>query len=155
MFAKYHQTVEILITAANANGINVQIPFPQQPQLQSYNVEGQKVYIHAIESYSNTALTSSPLSPGVNVATPFDLQNAALTLVEGNAFLRRSIPLTRLNNAWATGPNFMVPYQTPIVWADLFEVDWTKCYINIFSIPPVLPFSYVFSVYYDYSPATY
>lgn len=150
--AKYHQIVEIKVNADNANGINVAIPFEQQPQLQSYNVQGQKVWIHAIETYSSSAILFSPLSPGIATASPYDLQNATLTLVEGNSFLRKSIPLTRLNSAFATGPSFVAAQQQVIAWQELYEIDWTKCYINILSIPPVLPFSYLFGVYYDYSP---
>lgn len=144
--------VEIPITATNATGINVDINFQQQPQLQSYNVAGQKVYIKAIQAFSNTSIATSPITTANPVASPGDLQNATLTLVEGDKEMRKRIPLTALNNSFGTGPSFVPPSQDLFKFRDLWELDWTKCYITLLSVPPSVPFSYLFGVHYSYEP---
>ena len=146
---KNFQLVELAI---NAVGINLQVYFQQQPQLQS-TLGSQMVYIKAIETFSNGALTNSPITTAYLVATPADIQNATLTMVESGTENKKQIPLARLNRTFVNAGTF-VPFPPPLFrFKNFYTVDWTKCYVTMVqpSTTP-LPFSYLFGVYYDYKP---
>lgn len=146
---KFFQLVELIVKPGSGN--NSDIYFQQQPQLQSYKEGGaQVVYIKAIETFSNSALTTSPLTTGSPVATPADLQNGVLTLVENGTENKKQIPLTLLNRVWPVGPSFEVFPPQLFLLKDFWTVDWTKCYVTTVLAPPVTPFSYMFGVHYSY-----
>jgi hypothetical protein len=144
---KNFQLVELVV---NAVGINLQVYFQQQPQLQS-TLGQQMVYIKAIETFSNAALPVSPITTGNAVATPADIVNTTLTIVESGTENKKMIPLAKLNLTFASAPAF-VPFPSELLcFKNLYTVDWTKCYVTMVtaSVTP-LPFSYLFGVYYDY-----
>lgn len=146
------QQVELIVN--NINGNNQPIYFQQQPQLQGFNLSGQRVYIQAIETYSSTALTNSPITTNNPVATFDQLQNAVLTIVEGTKENRKQIPLTELNRVWPTAGSF-VPFPIPLFqFTNLFAVSWTKCYVTCVQQPGNQPFSFLFGVHYSYNPST-
>jgi hypothetical protein len=149
---KNFQLVELIV---NAVGNNLQIYFQQQPQLQS-TTGSQNVWIKGIETFSNGALTNSPITTANAVATPADIANATLTIVESGTENKKQIPLARLNRSFASATGF-VPFPPPLFrFKNLYTVDWTKCYLTmvVASVTP-LPFSYLFGVYYDYAPDAY
>jgi len=149
---KNFQLVELIV---NAVGINQQAYFQQQPQLQS-TTGSQNVWIKAIETFSNQALPLSPITTANAVATPADITNATLTIVESGTENKKQIPLARLNRSFAATATF-VPFPPPLFrFKNLYTVDWTKCYLTMVaaSVTPT-PFSYLFGVYYDYQPDSY
>lgn len=155
------QMVE-LIVGAGVTSNNTDIYFQQQPQLQSFNIPNQQVFINAIETYSDVALTNSPLTTSNPVATIADIQNATLTIVEGTSENKKMIPLARLCNTFALVPdggggtaNVAPPFQFPFQFINLHTVDWTKCYVTVVQTPAQAPFSYLFGVYYSYEPNLY
>lgn len=142
------QLVELIVN--NISGNNQDIYFQQQPQLQGYNVAGQRVYIEAIETYSNSALTYSPITTSNVVATPDQLQNAVLTLAEGTEENRKQIPLAQLNRVYINATSF-VPFPAPLMlFRNLSVVSWTKCYVTTVQQPSSQPFSFLFGVHYSY-----
>lgn len=146
------QLVELVVQAV---GINSQVYFQQQPQLQS-TLGSQMVYIKAIETFSNTALTNSPITTANPVATPADMTNTTLTMVESGTENKKMIPLARLNRSFASATTF-APFPPPLLrFKNFYTVDWTKCYVTMVtaSVTPT-PFSYLFGVYYDYGPDYY
>lgn len=149
---KNFQLVELVVTQV---GINLQVYFQQQPQLQS-TLGSQMVYIKAIEVFANGALTNSPITTANLVSTPADIQNTTLTMVESGTENKKQIPLARLNRTFASTATF-VPFPPPLFrFKNFYTVDWTKCYVTMVQ-PSVtaLPFSYLFGVYYDYGPDAY
>lgn len=146
------QLIELLV-GAGVTGNNQDVYFLQQPQLQSFMLPGQQVYIEAIEVFSNTSVTTSPITPGTVVATPADIQNATLTLVEdSDRLLRQDLPLSMLNRTWPSAPGFVPPQQELYILRNCFAVSWTKCYVTLALAPAVTPFSYLFGVHYSYTP---
>jgi hypothetical protein len=144
------QLVE-LIVGTGVTGNNQDVAFQQQTQLQSTGLQGQKVYIEAIETYSSTALAVSPLTSGNPIASPADIANATLTLVEASdKEVKKDIPLANLNRTWATAGAFVPPYQPLFTFFDTWAISWTKCYVTLVATAPVRPFSYLFGVYYSY-----
>lgn len=146
---KNFQLVELVV---NAVGINLQVYFQQQPQLQS-TTGSQNVWIKGIEVFSSAALPFSPITTANPVATPADITNATLTIVESGTENKKQIPLARLNRSYAQAPTF-VPYPPPLFrFKNLYTVDWTKCYLTMVQASTTgTPFSYLFGVYYDYQP---
>jgi len=142
------QMVEVIITAT---GNNQRTYFQDQPQLQSYR-GNQTVYIKAVETFSNTTIVQSPLTSGSTTATPADIQNATLTLVNAGTELQQLVPLAVMNRIWAD-PGGYTPYTwQPYLLKDVFEVDWTKSYVTTLTAPAAQPFSYLFLFHYSYMP---
>lgn len=142
-----YQMVELIFTVQQAMA---DIYFQNQPQLQSV-IGGQTVYIRAITTYSNNALTTSPLTSGSPVATPADIQNAVITLdVLGTESLRK-IPLADLNRTWAD-PGAYTPFVIqPLLLKDMFGINWTKSYVTTPAALAATPISFLFGVWYEYS----
>lgn len=142
--------VELIIGTAVA-GFNQTTYFQQQPQLQS--ITGSRtVFIKAVETYSNQALSFSPITSGSPVASAADLQNAVLTLNIAGTLKFQMIPLANLNRI-IQSPGQACPgvydlFQLRNTW----EVDWTKSYVTTVSGPTDAPFSYLFGVHYSYEP---
>lgn len=146
------QLVELLV-GVGVTGNNQDVYFQQQPQLQSFGLTGQKVYIEAIEVFSNAAVTTSPITTSSPVATPADIQNATLTLVEdSDKEVRKDLPLAMLNRTWPSTPGFVPSQQLLYLLRNCFAISWTKCYVTVVLAPSVVPFSYLFGVHYSYSP---
>lgn len=147
------ELVELLVSTS-ITGNNVDIYFTQQPQLQTI-VNDKQIYVKGIETFSNGALTTSPLTSGNPVATPADIQNATLTLVvEGTETLKR-IPLALLNRSFATGGAFVPLASNLFMLKNIFEVNWVKSYVTVVLAPASVPFSYLFGVHYEYAPDDY
>lgn len=146
-----YQLVELICN--NISGNNQQIFFQQQPQLQGFNLPGQRVYIQAIETFSNSALTFSPITTNNPVATFDQIQNTVLTIVEGTKENRKQIPLAQINRVWPIAGSF-VPFPAPLmVFTNLFAVSWTKSYVTCVQQPTSQPFSFLFGVHYSYNPS--
>lgn len=140
-----------LIIPATATGPNLQTYFQQQPQLQSTS-GNQTVYIKAIETFSDQALTTSPITSASPVATPAALQNAMLVLNIAGTLKFQFIPLAIMNRVIqspaAACPGVFDLFQFRRTW----EVDWTKSYVQTLAAPTAPPFSYLFGVHYSYDP---
>jgi hypothetical protein len=151
------QLAEIIIgQSAAVTGTGQNTPFPQQPQLQSYFGESnRKVYIKAVEVFSNSAVTFSPLTQNMAVASPFDITNAVLTLTEGQSENKRYIPLPILNRANPTAPTFATFPTQLFLLKNVWQIDFTSSYVKTLGIPPVQPFSYLFGFHYSYEPDLY
>lgn len=145
--------VELIVGAA-VTAMNP-IYFQNQPQLQS--VQGDKqVWIQAIETYSNQAVLSSPLTAGNAVATPRDIKNGVLVINVAGTDQYRYMPLAILNRVLpdnTTAANFVPSVYDLFLFADLYKVDWTKSYVQVTTTPSALPFSYLFGVYYYFYPS--
>lgn len=144
--------VELIIGANGvAPGNNARTYFQDQPQLQTYR-GNQTVYIHAIETFCDTALTSSPLTSGSPTATPADIQNAVLVLTVKGTEQQQFVPLAVMNRIWADQASYSPYTWQPYLLDNVFETDWTKSYVTTMTSPAVVPFSYLFLVHYDYQP---
>jgi hypothetical protein len=144
------QMVELIIPAT-ATGFNQFTYFQQQPQLQSMT-NNQTVYVLAIETYSVQALTFSPVTSGSPVATEVNIQNAVLTLNIAGTLKFQSIPLADLNRI-IQSPGVACPGVYDLFQLrNIFEVDWTKSYVQTVGPPTAPPFSYLFGVHYSYDP---
>lgn len=146
------QLVELIIPPSA--GANTPVYFQNQPQLQSV-IGDRQVYLTAIETYNVYQLGRSPLTPGNAMAGNNDILNATLTLNVAGTLLYQQIPLAVLVRGFLDGS--AAPAVNSHVWepfglADLWQVDWTKSYVQLISAPiSVPPYSYVFGVYYYWS----
>lgn len=140
--------VELAIPATLA-GNGAQQPFQDQPLLRTQ--QGQKVYIQAIETFSDQAFAQ--LANGNTVATAAQIANSLLTLSVNNFFQIKQVPLARLNNIWAEAGNF-VPFTENILCFDnLTDVIWTESYVEFGQSPAgAVPFSFLFGVHYSLQP---
>jgi hypothetical protein len=150
--ASKFQLVELIIPAT-VTGAMQQTYFQQQPQLQSISGDRQ-VYVQAIETYTSGQLKGSPLTSGNAVAAPGDIENAVLVLNIAGTLDFNQVPLVdlmRIQND--TGAAF-VPFSRMLFeLKDIYQVDWTKSYIQTIIAPITTPpFSYILGVYYSYSP---
>ena len=150
MFRERRSQLLELIIPATITSANQKVYFQSQPQLQSINMD-RKVYLKKIEAYSSAMMNGSPLTSGNAVASPAAIINGVLTLnVKGSEDLQY-IPLGDMVNLQAdTGGTFTVFNRQPYMFEDLFEVDWSKSYVQLIGIPAGTPFSYIFKVSYDY-----
>lgn len=144
------QIVELIIPAT-VTGFNQFTYFQQQPQLQS-TTGNQTVYIKAIETFSIQALTTSPVTAASPVASEANIANGVLTLNIKGTLKFQSIPLAILNRViqspGAACPSVYDLFQLK----NIFEVDWTKSYVQTVAAPTGAPFSYLFGVHYSYEP---
>ena len=155
------QLVE-LIMPANAAAFQP-IYFQNQPQLQSISGD-RSVYIVAMETYSSLHLDGSPVTSGSPMAVPDDLRNGTLTLNVAGTLDYQQIPLITLNRTWQdsnAAPEAAGYANTHtkdlFLFEDLYQVDWTKSYVQSILTPPRgVSFSYIFNVYYYWgSPKKY
>lgn len=148
--AKYTTLVEIKIPAGGQP--NAQYPFETQQQLQTI-MGDQRVIVEGIETYSNAALTNSPLTTANPVAAPADIKNATLTLQFGTFQGIAQFPLASLCRIIPDTGNYSPAVRDLVLFREMFRIDWTKSYITLTAAAPtVTAFSYVFNVYYDYLP---
>lgn len=129
------------------NGTLQKVKFQNQETLMS--VTGKDVFIKAIEVLSNDFMSSSPLTAGVPVASPADIQNATMTLSAENDIFMDQCPLPDLvrlrSNLGST------PFSNQLfLLDDVNDVDWTKCFITVILAPIALPISYLINVHYGY-----
>jgi hypothetical protein len=147
------QLVELIIPAT-VTGFGQFIYFQQQPQLQSTQ-GNQTVYVKGIDTFSNQAITTSPLTAGSPVASPADIMNGVLVLNIAGTLKFQNIPLALLNRVTqspgAACPSVFDLFQLKNIW----EIDWTKSYVTCVAAPTDAPFSYLFGVHYSYEPDEY
>lgn len=153
--AKYYTIIELVVPTGISAGQDIN--FVTQSQLQTI-MGDKRVIIECIETYSNQAITHSPLSNGNVVATPAAIKNATLTLqIAGRDGFYRC-PLARMNPIIpdaVTAANVVPAVWNPLYFRDLITVDWTKSRITVVQAPAAAPFSYLFGVFYDYLPLPY
>ena len=148
------QLVELKIVAGIAGSLQP-VYFQQQPQLQSMT-GNQKVYVRAIETYTSGMLKGSPLTAGNAVAAPADIENAVLVLNSAGRLNFNQIPLVDLVRVQTDTGGSYVPFSRSLfMFKDLWEVDWTKSYVQLIVTPgssgtTEAPFSYIFGVHYEY-----
>jgi len=149
----HFELIEIIVGANGiAPGANATIPFKNQDQLQTY-LGGKTVYIKAVETYSDQVFATSPISSGVAVATVADMANAAVTFTIKGKKLIDGVPMSRFNLMWADTGAAFVPYTfNPFCLRDVFEVDWTKSFVQVIAAPVAVPFSYLFGIHYSDQP---
>jgi hypothetical protein len=151
--AKYCCLAEIIVPANSKANKNFNFVFQQQLQTIMGN---QTVTIEAMETYSDSHITFSPITTSNPVATAPDILNATLTLQFGTfqgvsqlplASICRQIPYA--NAAAQTTPGV---YQL-MMFREMFKIDWTKSYITLVAdAPTTTQFSYLFNMFYDYLP---
>lgn len=143
-----------LIIGTNITGNNQQVYFQQQPQLQS-TTGNQTVYVKAIETFSVQALTNSPLTTNNPTANEAAIANGVLVLNIAGTLKFQFIPLAILNRViqspGAACPGVFDLFQL----RNVYEIDWTKSYVQLVQAPVGAPFSYLFGVHYSYEPDHY
>lgn len=146
----WQQTIELAIDASSTNP-NQFLPFQQQPQLQ-LQANGKPVYIKAIETFTNLAVTKSPITTSNAVAAATDLANSFLILEMDNTKRFDKIPMTTLNRVLDfTGANPGV--KDLFLLKNICNINWTKSGVLQIAAPITTPpFSFVFSVWFDYYP---
>lgn len=142
------QLVELVIPVT-VTGNNQETYFNNQPQLQSISGD-RRIFIKALSTYSQDTLSSSPMTTASPVATAFDLRNGVLVLSVNGEYSFNMIPLTDLCRTQTQ--SFTPSNQDMYLIDDIFRVDWTKSYIRTIVAPPIVPFSYILGVVYDYKP---
>jgi len=145
--ARRFQLIEAKVTGTSNNS---QWSFNQQPLLQSIS-GGQRVFVEAIEAYANNAISGSPFSPANAMPTAADIQGATLTLsVLGNLrFL--NVPLSRLNPIWSDSGAYVPFTLTPVLFCNVWGIDWTQSYVTTVTAAHTQPLSFMFGVWYMYS----
>ena len=143
-----------LIAPVNA-GPQTPIYFQNQPQLQSV-INDRKIYVVAAETFNSSQLSGSPITAGNAVPGNADIINATLTLNVAGTLQFQQIPLSSLVRGFLDGaaaPNVNSHHWDLFGFEDLFQVDWTKSYVQLIGAPTLpLPFSYIFNIYYYWSP---
>jgi len=148
--AKYSCLVEVLIPANGQPNKNYQFQF--QYQLQTI-MGDQRVIVEAMETYSDAALTKSPITTNSPVATAADIANATLTLQFGTFQGISQFPLASLNRILPDQSNYSPGVVDLTMFREMYRIDWTKSFITLVdTAPTATPFSYVFNMYYDYLP---
>jgi hypothetical protein len=146
---KRSQLLELIIPNTIISA-NQKVYFQSQPQLQSINMD-RKVYIKKIETYSSSHMNGSPLTSGNAVASPAAIINGVLTLNVAGSEDLQYIPLGDMVNLFTdTGAAYTVRNWEGYFFEDLYQVDWSKSYVQLIGIPAATPFSYIFKVSYDY-----
>lgn len=143
------QLLELIIPNTIVSA-NQKVYFQSQPQLQS--IDGsQTVYIKKLETYSSSHMNGSPLTSGNTVASPAAIINGVLTLNVSGTEQLQYIPLGDMVNLQAdTGGGFTVFNRFPYLFKGIYQIDWSKSYVQLIGIPAATPFSYIFKVSYDY-----
>jgi hypothetical protein len=96
-------------------------------------------------------MNGSPLTSGNAVASPAAIINGVLTLNVAGTEQLQYIPLGDLVNLQAdTGAGFTVFNRFPYRFKSIYQVDWSKSYVQLIEIPAATPFSYIFKVSYEY-----
>jgi hypothetical protein len=142
------QTIELIVPSTA--GANSPIYFQNQPQLQSVRGD-RKIYIEGIETFNVNSLAASPLTAGSPVAANADIINATLTLNVAGTLQYQQIPMSSLVRGWVDGLAGSVNAHVEEIFGfeDLYEVDWTKSYVQLINGPvSAPPYSYIFNVYY-------
>lgn len=142
-------TIEVVVPVGTA-GNNIRIPFLNQPQLQTISNDRQ-IWLQGIQALSSDTIAGSPITSGNPAATAADILNATLVLKSLGEDRYNQLPLSRLCMIQTVS-------FTPWNWQGFYfrnalNVDWQKSYVQILT-PPAgpLPFSYIFSVDYKYTP---
>lgn len=149
---KYSTIAEIKIPANAQAGKT--FAFETQQQLQTVSGD-QRVIVEAIECYSDSALTKSPLTNTNVVATAADIANATLTLQFGTFQGISMLPLASLVRIIPDAANYTPGVFDLTMFREMYKIDWTKSYITLVDTAPTATvFSYVFNVCYDYLPTT-
>jgi len=138
--------VEVVI-AATVTAPNSRIYIGNQPQLQTIDSQ-QTIFIKALETYSNEQLTKSPLTTLANVATPAAIKNATLTIVVKGTEELQFIPLADMVRNIAGNGTAPAVWQ-PFLLDNLYNIDWSKSFIQVNEAPAATPFSYLIGVHYD------
>lgn len=143
MKTKKFTLIEVIIPASVASA-NSRVYVGNQPQLQS--ISGDKnIWIKAVEAYSVEQITKSPLTGANAVASVAAIKNATLTIVVKGTEELQQIPLAILcRNINGTQPATWDPFLLD----NLYQVDWSKSYLQLVEAPAAAPFSYVFGIHY-------
>ena len=145
MFKTKKFTLIEVFVAASVTGANSRVYIQNQPQLQTI-ANDRTIFIKAIEAFSVEQITKSPLTSGNSVANAAAMKNATLTVVSKGTEDLQQIPLALLcRNLGSTA----VPHVwEPFLLDNLFQVDWSKSYVQMVEAPSG-PFSYLFGIHYS------
>jgi hypothetical protein len=129
---RLYQAVEIPV----ASGTTLtRFFFQDQPQLRN-------AYINAIQVYTDTAITKTPLTGSTPVSLA-DLKKSFLTLYSGDLQVIYQVPLLALNNI-ANGTDSYV-FELPEI--DGIVISWVKSYVSLPTAPTGAT-AYSFGIYY-------
>lgn len=141
--------VEVVIPTT-FNGTLQKVKFLNQEQLMS--VTGKRVYLKGVSLLSADFMPSSPLTSGLALASAIDIGNATVTLsAENDVFLDQcpAPEMVGLRNNLATTS---FSQNGIMLLDDVYNIDWTKCFVTVIAAPIALPISYLFNFYYGYMP---
>lgn len=145
--ARRFQQIQAKVTAAQNNS---NWNFDQQPLLQSVT-GGQLVFVEAIEIYADNAVSASAITPTNAVANAADIKNSTLTLsVLGNLRVN-NLPLSRINPIWSDTAAYVPFTLTPVLWCNMWGIDWTQSFVTTVAAAHTAPLSFVFGIWYMYS----
>lgn len=145
----HSQMVELIVPAGTA-GFNTRITFQNQPQLQTISNDRQ-IWLSAIQTFTTDTIAGSPITSGSPAATAADVLNGVLILKSLGEDRYNQVPLSRLLGVQSVSTT---PWNwQPFLFRNALNIDWQKSYITILTPPAgVLPYSYLFSVDYKYTP---
>jgi hypothetical protein len=130
---KLYQAVEVAIP----NGTTLtRFFFQDQPQLRN-------AYIQAIQFYTPTVLTATPLT-GSTPVTLADMKKASLVLYSGDLQVVLNIPLLALNNI----SDLTSPFVFDVPTIDNITISWVKSYIQFSTTPATNNVAVSLGVYY-------
>jgi hypothetical protein len=130
---KLFQAVEVAIP----NGTTLtRFFFQDQPQLRN-------AYIQAIQFYTPTVLTATPLT-GSTPVTLADMKKASLVLYSGDLQVVLNIPLLALNNI----SDLTSPFVFDVPTIDNITISWVKSYIQFSTTPATNNVAVSLGVYY-------
>lgn len=143
---KQWQLVELQVN--NNLGAGQRLYFQDQAQLRSQ--QGQNVFIAAMCVFVSSAVPNSFLS-SLAVSNIAETQNAALVLNVSGREREQLIPLVELVHLEA--PGTFEPFNRNLfLFDDIYNVDWTKSYVQVAAATTTAPFSFLFGVWYDWQP---
>jgi len=130
---KLYQAVEVAIP----NGTTLtRFFFQDQPQLRN-------AYIQAIQFYTPTVLTATPLT-GSTPVTLADMKKASLVLYSGDLQVVLNIPLLALNNI----SDLTSPFIFDLPTIDNITISWVKSFIQFSTTPATNNVAVSMGVYY-------
>jgi hypothetical protein len=130
---KLYQAVEVAIP----NGTTLtRFFFQDQPQLRN-------AYIQAIQFYTPTVLTATPLT-GSTPVTLADMKKASLVLYSGDLQVVLNIPLLALNNI----SDLTSPFVFDVPTIDNITISWVKSFIQFSTTPATNNVAVSMGVYY-------
>ena len=141
LLTRRFQAIEVNVPSGSTLTV---FKFDDQPQLTGK--DGKPVIINAIELYSPSSITKSPVT-GSDLMTVADIKKSFLTLYQGDLQTIYNLPLVNLMRVDVNDNTQPFIWQPFIV--NLENVSWTKCQITLPSAPASTGRVYAFGIHYS------